>query len=398
MNASQRARRRERRRSAREQTRREALAPALDFDRIFSFSSLMRSSKICRRGVMWKGSVQSFVLTGVLSVARLHRELAEGIYRKSPPIRFTLNERGTTREISGVCFRDRVVQRTLCDNSMIPVLCRGIISDNSASLEGRGMSFAEDRFIRHMSEAFRRWGEDAAVVQIDIKSFFGSIDSRACYEGERQEYMRASSPENAHDAERICAVVEENVTEEDGVGLGNQTSQTSAIWYPSRVDHFVREVLRCGLSGRYMDDAYIFCESVERAEEVLEAVRAEFAKIGLRLHPRKTKIRKITEPITFLKNVHRIDSNGMVRTSMAPKSISHTVSHIKSVYGLVERGEVDEQGYLQTVSSCYGNVVKRGSAKQRRRFEAAIPEQYHWKLREIRIRQCNVPKAKRKIR
>ena len=170
MNASQRARRRERRRSAREQARREALAPALDFDAIFSFRALIDSSTTCQCGVSWKGRVQSFTLTRTYQVARLSSELAAGEYRKSPAVHFVLNERGCKRDISGVGFRDRVVQRTLCDNSMVPVLCRGIIDDNSASLKGRGMDRARRRFAQQMVEAHRRWGDDAVCVQYDFRS------------------------------------------------------------------------------------------------------------------------------------------------------------------------------------------------------------------------------------
>lgn len=38
------------------------------------------------------------------------------------------------------------------------------------------------------------------------------------------------------------------------MGLGNQTSQIVAVEYASPIDHMICEVLRLGLSGRYMDD------------------------------------------------------------------------------------------------------------------------------------------------
>ena len=390
MNASQRARRRERRRSAREQARREALAPALDFDAIFSFRALMDSSTTCQRGVAWKGRVQSFTLTRTYQVARLASELAAGEYRKSPAVHFVLNERGCKRYISGVGFRDRVVQRTLCDNSMVPVLCRGIIDDNSASVKGRGMDRARRRFAQQMVEAHRRWGDEAVCVQYDFRSYFASIDSRRA--AREIEAVYASLTDDA----RIPAVIREIVTEERGVGLGNQTSQTCAIWYPSRIDHHIREVLRLGLSGRYMDDGYIFCRACD-ASAVIESVSRQAESLGLRLHERKTKATPLSKPLTFLKVVFRLDG-GMVSNAIVERSLRRTIRHIGAVHGLLRKGLIDEADYIQSVASTYGNILRYGSPKQRRRFEASIPEEHRWKLKEIRIRQCNVPEAKRKIR
>lgn len=387
MNASQRARRRDRRRNGREAKRRESLAAALDYGSALSLSSLIESSKTCQQGVSWKGSVQSFVLRRSTQCAKLKRELELGEYRKEPATRFTLHERGCDRQISGVSFRDRVVQRSLCDNSLIPVLCHGVIDDNSASLKGRGMSRARRRFGQQMAEAHRRWGDDAVCVQYDFRKYFASIDSRRASYGVKMEYVRAASGENILDAIKLASIADGIVTEEKGVGLGNQTSQTVAIWYASPIDHYVREVLRCGLSGRYMDDGYAFCPASE-AECALGAIRRKAESLGLTLHPRKSHATPISKPLTFLKTVYRLDGS-MVRVSMCGKSLVRTMRHMRHVRSLLEDGAISAGDYEQSLASTYGNVCKLASREQRRRFEAAFSSGNEEMMRRIRSRVFN---------
>lgn len=387
MNASQRARRRERRRNSREARRRKSLAPALDYGSVLSLRSLVESSKTCQQGVSWKGSVQSFVLRRSTQCSKLKRELDSGEYRKEPATRFTLHERGCERQISGVSFRDRVVQRSLCDNSLIPVLCHGVIDDNSASLKERGMSRARSRFGKQMAEAYRRWGNDAVCVQYDFRKYFASIDSRRASYGVKMEYVRAATGDNILDALKLSSIADSIVTEEKGVGLGNQTSQTVAIWYASPIDHYVREVLGCGLSGRYMDDGYVFCHASEAAH-VLDEIRLKAASLGLTLHPRKSHATSIRKPLTFLKTVYKLDG-GIVRVSMCGKSLLRTMRHLSHVRSLLESGRISDGDYEQSLASTYGNVCKLASRKQRHRFESVFSDGHDELMRSIRAKSFN---------
>ena len=384
MNASQRARRRQRRMDAREARRREALASAIDYAKALSLDALIQSSRTCQRGVSWKGSVQSFCLRRGASCAKLKQELDSGRYRKQPAVRFTLRERGCERSISGVSFRDRVVQRALCDNSLVPLLTRGVIDDNCASQKGRGTHLARERFARHMAEAYRRWGDDAACVQYDFRKYFASIDSRRASEGIRREYLRAAGDENRADALRLWEIADAIITEERGVGLGNQTSQTVAIWYASPVDHCVREVLRCGLSGRYMDDGYAFCRA-EDAQAVLSAIAERAEALGLELHPRKSRITPIAETITFLKTCYTMQGKH-VKRDMCGKSLLRTMRHIRNVHRLLAAGRISGEDFAQSLASTYGTVCHSASPKQRRRFEASVPREWHGLLRDVRMR------------
>ena len=66
---------------------------------------------------------------------------------------------------------------------------------------------------------------------------------------------------------------------------------------------------RLGVLTRYADDLVILCATRKQAEEARELVAAILDGLGLRLHPKKTRIARLTrgaEGFTFLGFEHRM--------------------------------------------------------------------------------------------
>lgn len=142
VNASQRRRRRQRRLQQRSDDKYRKLHRYIDFQQTFGFDALYQAARKCKRGVTWKNTVLNFDNRRAVNCWKLAQELEDGTYKKRAPIRFDISERGKLRHISAVSFRDRVVQRALCDNSLVPIVESQLIYDNAASLPKRGTSFA----------------------------------------------------------------------------------------------------------------------------------------------------------------------------------------------------------------------------------------------------------------
>lgn len=178
MNRSQRARRRERRERRRRELSRRSLEPIPKTpEDVFSFENLYRAACVCAKGTLWKSAAMKFDRYRAVNCIRLRDSLLSGRYRRQPSVRFTLCERGKIRHIVGPRYKDRVVQRCLCDGFIVPMLSRSLVYSNSASLKGKGTSFARRRFERDMLAARARFGSDARVFQYDVKNYFGSIPS-----------------------------------------------------------------------------------------------------------------------------------------------------------------------------------------------------------------------------
>ena len=187
---------------------------------------------------MWKNTVINFDKRRSLNCVLLAEELAAGTYRKRAPIRFDIHERGKLRRISAVSFRDRVVQRALCDNSLVPIVSGQLIHDNGASLLGKGTTFARRRFELHLGQALGQW-ERPCMAVFDCSDYFGSIDSTRAFQMIRERYLSIARTEHERrDTERILRILELFVRDEPHLGLGNQTSQTMAVWYLDRADHW----------------------------------------------------------------------------------------------------------------------------------------------------------------
>lgn len=364
---------RESRERWREEEAREALISCIDYERITDPAELFSASIECERGVSWKESVQRFALRRALNCAELSRELRDESYRKRPAQHFLLHERGKARRISAVHFRDRVVQKSLCRNSLIPLLSRGLIYDNSATLEGRGTEFARTRFAKHLRRAWGRWGSAGYLVHYDFRSYFASIDQRRAMgrlEGKLLGLCR--NDEEMLSARRVLWLARQFICEEDrGLGLGNQTSQIVAVEYASPIDHMICEVLRLGLSGRYMDDGYAFCPDAETARLALGAIEAKAVSLGLSLHPRKCGIEPVDREHVFLKYRFRVDArSGQV--AMAP--VAETLRryrrrHLKfcrlAAAGVIGMDAVDAS------ETSFRSVVKLATDRERLEAEMA---------------------------
>lgn len=178
MNRSQRARRRERREKRRRVLSRRSLETVpKTLEDVFSFRNLYRAARVCAKGTLWKSAAMKFDRYCAVNCIRLRESLLSGRYRRQPPVRFTLCERGKVRHIVGPRYKDRIIQRCLCDRFIVPMLSRSLVYSNSASLKGKGTSFARRRFEKDMLAARRRYGPYARVFQYDVRNYFGSIPS-----------------------------------------------------------------------------------------------------------------------------------------------------------------------------------------------------------------------------
>lgn len=329
VNASQRRRRRQRRLQQRSDDKYRKLHRYIDFQQTFGFDALYSAARKCKRGVTWKNTVLNFDNRRAVNCWKLAQELEDGTYKKRAPIRFDISERGKLRHISAVSFRDRVVQRALCDNSLVPIVESQLIYDNAASLPKRGTSFARKRFELHYKRALGKWEHPYAVI-FDCSNYFGSISSQRAFDMISTLYRSiARTGREKQDVERILTVLRIFVLDEPHLGLGNQTSQTMAIWYLNKVDHWC---MSQGFYGRYMDDAYCFCKNREQAERVLAGYEWRVNQLGLRLNKHKTRIVDChTGQLTFLKRVYSVQDDGSILIRMHHKALRASRRHARNL-------------------------------------------------------------------
>ena len=257
MNSEERHQKRyERRKQKREEKRLSRNKKYDDYNILLNPVNLYNSFYLCRKEVSWKYSIQNFHLHLMENISYIIRLLENDKLPTKGFVQFKINERGKVRSIRSPHIIERVLQKTLCNEILLPILSNTLIYDNSASLKGKGTSFARKRLVHHLTEYRRRNGTEGYVLVVDFSKYFDNIN---------HEILMKMVRVYVHD-ERVLNIIQQAVNEfgDKGLGLGAQISQIFAIFFPNHIDHIVKNVRQEKYYGRYMDDSYVISNSKDR--------------------------------------------------------------------------------------------------------------------------------------
>ncbi len=323
-----------------------------DYEKICDFGNLLKAADACGNGVRWKASVQAFEITKLRQVAKLKKELKNGTYKSKGFHEFTINERGKTRRIQSVHISERCVQKSLCNNVMKPVIIPRLVYDNSASLKGKGTEFAINRLKCHLERHYRKHGRKGGVLTIDFKNYFASID--------HDKLLGLLS--EAFPDKRVYDFLSQFVTAfDEGLGLGSEISQISAIYYPSLIDHMAKEKLCIKGYGRYMDDSYLIHEDIDHLRYCLEEIEKACKAQGITINRKRTKITPLTKGFTFLKKRFYIEPNGRVSIRLSRKNITARRRKLKRQKKSLVDGKITMETISQSYQSWRGYAAKYDS-------------------------------------
>lgn len=330
--AERKEKRRIRRSATREAKKQAAVGECDSLEKVADLNALMSASKKARSGITWKASVQRYLMNLLKNVADTHKKILSEEDVRRGFIKFDLIERGKLRHISSVHFSERVAQRSLCANALIPTLTRGLIYDNGASLKNKGITFALDRLSAHLQRHYRKHGNEGYVLLLDFSDYFGRI---------RHDVIKEILNQNFKD-KRLISLAMSFVYAfgEKGLGLGSETSQIFAVTYPSKIDHYIKEVLRIKGYARYMDDSYLIHKDKGYLKKCLEDLKNKFAEVGIVLNPKKTRIVKLSKGFTFLKTQYFLTDTGKVVRKACRESIVRQRRKLKKFKKFSDAGEM----------------------------------------------------------
>ena len=274
--------------------------------------SLLLAYYRCREGVAWKRSVQNYEKHLLRNISESIKTLEGGGKVSRGFYHFTLRERGKVRDISSVHISERVVQRSLCDNALVPVLAPSLIYDSGASLDNKGVSFSRRRVKVHLLRHYRRHGNEGYAVSIDCKKYFASINHQILFDmlGEKIE------------DKQVLNLTKMYIKDfgEKGLGLGSQVSQICSVFFLHKIDHYAKEVLGLENYARYMDDSYFIVKTKEEAKKFLDLLRKKYKEFDLEFNENKTQIVKLTRGFIFLKSRYRLTKDGRIVVTPSPDS------------------------------------------------------------------------------
>lgn len=352
-------------------------------------NNLFEAFRKASEGSNWKKSVQKYELNLLKNIRKTQLALNSDKYEQGAFLEFELNERGHNRRIKALGIADRVVQRSLCDNILLPELERYMIHDNGASRSGRGVDFCRRRLECHLRRYYRKYGNEGYFLHIDFRKFFDNI---------RHDTLLETLREKIKD-ERLMSVLEEMVksfkvdvsyTDEDvfnkvfnsmeyakipaelktgekfmakSMGIGSQISQVAGIYFPTRVDTYCKVVRSCKFYGRYMDDIYIIHNDKEFLRSVLDGVRKQSAELGLYINEKKTQIFKLNKGFTFLKIKYFLTDTGKIIKRPSRDNITRQRRKMKKFRRLVDEKRMSLDDARNEVKSWLGANKKLNAYK-----------------------------------
>lgn len=285
-------------------------------EEVITFRNYFRALKDCNKSVNFKFSVQNYNANCMKKIcATVNRILNGEIPNVKNNTHVTIRERGKERTITPIDIEDRVTQKVLCDNVLVPAIAPHLIYDNGASLKGKGTQFARKRLNLFIEKAKREYGrENIYALIFDFKSYFDSIPHCKCREV-MEKYI-----EDQRIVELCMGIIESYETAEADTGLclGSQISQVMAVAVPNDLDHYIKDILGMKYYIRYMDDGIILLNDKRRLSEIKKLLSEKAKECGLAMHPEKTKIIKLTHGITFLKIKYRIVGNKTIKRLTRP--------------------------------------------------------------------------------
>ena len=341
---------------------------------VISFGNLRRAFFSARKGSNWKASVQNYGCNLLRNTYNQRQKLLQGKDITRGLVEFNITERGKTRHIMAVHISERVVQKSVCDNSLVPAMDKSLIYDNGASQKGKGTDFAANRFIMHLRKYYRCNGQsnEGYIIFGDGHDYFAS---------QRHEIVRKNMDEALTDKRVVNLTMTFIDPVPRGLSLGSQVNQINAVAYANKIDHYIKEKLRCKYYGRYMDDWYVIVRTKEEAKHILKVVSDMYEEIGITMNQKKTTIIKLSRPFTWLQDRYWLTDTGKVVRKPSRKNVTTNRRKLKKLSKKLQAGEISYADVRTFYASWKGYIKHKNAYK----IEQSMDKLYN----ELFIRRFN---------
>ncbi len=351
---------------------------------LFTFENVYKAWLDCRRRKRGKPAALAFEANAEEELLLLASELADRSYRPRPSFCFVARN-DKYREVFAAQFRDRVVHHLLVrelEKIWEPIF----IHDSYASRKGKGTHAAVSRLQTFMRRATANGTRRAWFLQLDIRSFFPSLDRKLLldmllsklHDEELRWLVRVvvmhdptDDPIVACSPDRWQKIPDSKslfrVLPGKGLPIGNLTSQFFSNVYLNPLDQYVKHTLKARHYIRYVDDMILVHEDRHVLEEWRNAIEAFLQDwLLLKLHPVRRIIRPVTNGADFLGYIVRpshllVRRRTVIRCKKAIEKYSGKIVH-KSIESTTLHFPPDMYDNLHQTLQSYFGLFRYGSS------------------------------------
>ena len=353
-------------------------------EKLYDANNLIKAFNDTKKASMWKESTQRYEINLLKNIHKTQSDFKSGKYKQKEFYTFKINERGHERLIKSLHIYDRVIQRSLCDNILVPKLKKYLIYDNGASLKNKGIDFTRKRFDMHLQKYIRKHGAEGYILQIDFKKFFDNIPHRQLTDAIREKindcdvmelvkyivntfkidvsYLNDKEFKECYN--NVYNSLEHKESNEGikymhkSLGIGSQISQISGIFYPTLIDNYCKIVRQQKYYGRYMDDIYIINNSKDELKNILEEIENISKDMCLFINHKKTHITKLKHGFTFLKTRYIITDSGKIIKKIPRDTITRERRKLKKFKRLLSKNKITLKEIKDQYKSWKNNFKK----------------------------------------
>lgn len=298
----------------------------MGFQEIVDYKNLLHWGLKCCNNGRWKYKTQLFEINLLQRTSGNKELLISKKFNFGKTHDFTICERGKQRRIKAHTIDDRQIQKSFCQEEMIPAVQNRILPNNSASQKNKGTDYAIKKFRAGLAHAYKVCnGMDFYVIIYDFHDYFGSIPHDKCIDS----ICKNLSDDDSREIFKLYTAM---FPGDAGYGIGGELSQVVAIAYPSSLDRMLvcdKRVIASG-SGRYMDDGHVIVRTKEDAHAIVELIIQRAAKLGLNLNEKRLNIYWMKKDIViFLKKRTSMTDSGKIIMRLVRKNIRNALRSIK---------------------------------------------------------------------
>lgn len=267
--------------------------------KIFNFQNLYKAYIDCRKHKRKTYHAAKFEINFESELLKLEEELQNHTYEIGRSICFVVEE-PSLREVFAATFRDRVVHHLLY-NFLEPIFEPIFIAQSYACRKEKGIHQSLNDLQKYLLKATKNHRRKAYYIHLDIKGFFMSLNKEILFQLISNQVKNPeliwltkliifNDPVKNFTSKGNKSLFDKipphkslfHVPENQGLPIGNLTSQFFANVYLNELDQFAKHELKAKYYLRYVDDFLLLSHDREQLKEWRTAI-VLFLKERLRL-------------------------------------------------------------------------------------------------------------------
>lgn len=386
-------------------------------------NNLYRAYKASVDGSKWKESTQKFMLNYLRYIFDIQDKLMNRTLVNGTNDEFQLRERGRVRPITSLPTQDRIIRHVLCDDILLPAVKKKIIYDNGASIDGRGISHSRRRFEVHLRKYYSKFGNEGYILFGDFSKFYDNIIHDIAkrdllklvnddefvdwlltiiFDGFKIDVSYMEGDEYSSCMYDIFNKLDYRTIPKDmltgekfmekSVNIGDQLSQIIGVYYPYRIDNYVKYVRSQKYYGRYMDDFYIMNPSKDELTDIFENIKVIALDLGIHINEKKTKIVKVSSVYKYLQVKYSLSKTGKITNKISPQKVTAMRRKLKKLSVKVSNGETSYPNVENMFKGWMGSFYKLLSKQQRKNMIRLYEELYNKRI-EVKNKKLIIREA-----